>query len=55
MNYLVTVKGEEPFYTDWFDSKNFFNHEIGMVIYNLYDKTYTVDGENWNAILFDSL
>jgi hypothetical protein len=50
MQYLITTKTEEPFFTDWFDPKNDFNAKAGMVVYDLYYGLYTTDGKNWKEI-----
>jgi hypothetical protein len=56
MRYLITTKdGELPFFTDWFDSENFFNKEIGMIVYDLIRFKFTADGEIWQDIEFDNL
>ena len=55
MRYLITCKGNNPFYTEWFDSENHFNKDIDMVIYDLHTDKYTNDGEHWKKIVFDHL
>ena len=55
MNFLVTTDTEPPFFTDWFTSENIFNAEVGMVVYNLRNNTYTTDGMIWNCIETDHL
>jgi hypothetical protein len=51
MQYLITTKTGEQFFTDWFDPENNFNAEAGMVVYDLYYGKYTTDGKNWKEII----
>jgi hypothetical protein len=53
--YLITTTVQHPFITDWFDSENHFNEEVGMVVYDLLSCTYTTDGITWNDIQEDHL
>ncbi len=53
MKYLITVPGEEPFLTIWFDFENDF--QDGMVVYDLFKHTYSTDGINFKEIEFDRL
>lgn len=53
MNYLITHPDFPPFLTNWFDYPNHFIE--GMVIYDMTDQTYTVDGRNWEDIRIDRL
>lgn len=55
MRYLITTGEIKPFFTDVFDPKNHFNYEIGMIVYDLKNHCYTVDGITWNEIEFDHL
>jgi hypothetical protein len=56
MKYLVTfAKEHTPFYTNWFDGENHFDNSLGMVVYNLFNHTYTIDGHNWLPIIEDNL
>lgn len=55
MRYLITTIDFTPFYSAYFDAENHFNAEIGMVVFDLHNDTYTTDGENWKAINFDIL
>lgn len=52
MRYLVTGTGR-PFLTNWFDAENHFGNR--MVVYDLENRTYMVDGKNWFKIPEDSL
>jgi hypothetical protein len=55
MRYLVTTEeAYQPFLTWWFDPENHFNPDIGMIVYDLRENKFTVDGENWNEILIDN-
>jgi hypothetical protein len=50
MNYLVTfIDGSlTPFLTKWFE---YDNHWVeGMVVFDLSDNTYTIDGKDWRPI-----
>lgn len=53
MNYLVQPKDSHPFFTRWFDAEN--NYELGMIVYNLIDNTYTTDSITWKPIAEDHL
>lgn len=56
MQYLITTNdGENPFLTNWFDSENHFNSQIGMVVYDLYNQKYTNNGTQWEHIVKDHL
>lgn len=55
MRYLVTSNKYEPFFTKWFEPLNHFNNDIGMVVYDLLEQKYTVDGKNWIEIQTDHL
>jgi hypothetical protein len=53
MRYLITTKDNfQPFLTKWFEPENF---TPGMVVYDLAEKTYTIDGENWLEVDIDYL
>lgn len=53
MRYLVTMKDDTPFYTEWFDAEN--NYVEGMVVYDLDNDKYTEDGTTWQEITYDQL
>ena len=53
--YLVTTKGDEPFFTQFFTPENHFVPDGGMVVYDLVDRLYTDDGEEWFPIEVDRL
>jgi len=56
MQYLVTTNdGENPFLTQWFESENHFNMEIGMIVYDLVNQKYTDNGTKWKVIPVDHL
>lgn len=55
MKYLITTNTSEPFFTNWFDAENHFNSNIGMIVYDLQNQKYTIDGINWSEILIDKL
>ena len=44
MRYLITCKGHEPFFTEWFDAYNNFNAELDMVVYDYVKVAYTTNG-----------
>ena len=52
MIYLVTGIGR-PFLTNWFDAENHFGNM--MVVYDLENLKYTVDGKTWLKLTEDSL
>ena len=49
MGYLITTRDGIPVITNLYDD-GMFNAEVGMIVYDLYYKTYTTDGVNWNDI-----
>jgi len=55
MRYLITIKNGEPFLTKWFDPKNNFNADLGMIVYDLVKNKYTTDGKKWDDIEIDHL
>ena len=58
MRYLVTYieNGmQKAFYTNWFDPDNNFNSEVGMVVFDLVNHKYMVNGLTWINIDEDSL
>lgn len=56
MRYLITTNNTEaPFLTDWFEPENYFNINIGMVVYDLEDQSFTMDGVEWHPIDEDHL
>lgn len=52
MNYLVTSKYFEPFFTNWFDIEN--HYAAGMIVYNLLNGKY-YDGIEWRDTKQDHL
>lgn len=54
MNYLVTIPNEAPFVTPHF-TEEFFNKEIGMIVYDLIYFKFTTDGKTWQEIPEDHL
>jgi hypothetical protein len=55
MQYLITTKDHEPFLTKWFEPENNFNPDVEMVVYDLYNNTYTSDGVIWLELNVDHL
>lgn len=56
MQYLVTFNDDtEPFFTGWFDAESHFNNELGMVVFDLINQTYTNNGTQWEPIPKDDL
>ena len=55
MRYLVTTLDQPPFLTKWYQFENHFVEGVGMIIYDLADKTFTKDGTTWEPIEFDRL
>ena len=56
MRYLVTTNEiKSPFLTDWFDSENNFNSEVGMIVYDMVEFKFTTDGTTWHTIEIDVL
>lgn len=58
MNYLVTYIDNgtlKAFYTNWFDVENNFNPQVGMVVFDLVNHKYMVNGLGWIAVEEDHL
>ena len=56
MRYLITTKElDSPFLTKWFEPENHFNKELQMVVYDLFNCVFTLDGYNWHDIEIDHL
>ena len=55
MRYLVTMNGNPPFLTKWFEYENHWDDGKGIVIYDLQTLTYTTDGTTWHPIETDQL
>jgi len=53
--YLVTTQDNGPFFTQFFICENHFITDIGMVVYDLINRLYTDDGEEWFQIEVDHL
>lgn len=53
--YLITMDGEEPFTTEWYDYENNYRSDLNMVIYNLHNHTYSTNGIDWKSIETDHL
>lgn len=53
--YLITMDGEEPFFTEWFDRENNYRPDLNMVVYDLNNHRYTTDGTTWHHIESDHL
>ena len=52
--YLITTKIRAPFLTRYYQS-DMFNIEVGMIVFNLSEMKYTIDGINWIEIEEDHL
>lgn len=50
MRYLVTINGNPPFLTKWFEYDNHWQDGINMVVCDLQNLTYTQDGKTWHPI-----
>jgi hypothetical protein len=55
MRYLVTMNGNPPFLTKWFEYDNHWQEHCDMVVYDLQTLTYTTDGTTWEPIETDEL
>jgi len=55
MRYLVTMNGNPPFLTKWFEYDNHWQDVINMVVCDLQNLTYTQDGKTWHPIEQDQL
>ena len=53
MHYLIHPKDSEPFLTRYYDYANHF--EDGMIVYNLWNQTYSTDGITWKPIEIEQL
>ena len=54
MRYIIILKDNKPFYTNWFDTENHWSTETIMVI-DLNLGVFTVDGEHWEEVEEDHL
>jgi len=55
MIYLVTMNGNPPFLTKWFEYDNHWQDGINMVVCDLLNLAYTQDGKTWHPIETDQL
>jgi len=55
MRYLITMNGNPPFLTKWFEYDNHWQDGINMVVCDLQNLTYTQDGKTWHPIEQDQL
>ncbi len=55
MRYLVTMNGNPPFLTKWFEYENHWQDNVNMAVCDLQNLTYTTDGKNWLPIETDQL
>ena len=55
MQYLITFidQEDEPFFSDWFSFEMFDPNR--MVVYDIINKCYTNNGQNWIDIEIDTL
>ena len=51
MRYLI-INNQAPFLTNYFNPENF---EYGMMVIDLANGKYTVDGESWEVLEIDVL
>jgi len=54
MRYLITSINP-PALSNYFDAENNFDNDISMIVYDLFDRKYTVDGVIWQDIIIDHL
>lgn len=59
MQYLITYVDDngtkKAFYTNWFDVENNFNSDAQMIVFDLLNDRYMVNGLDWNDIPEDHL
>jgi hypothetical protein len=55
MRYLVTMNGNPPFLTKWFEYESHCTDGVNMVVCDLQTLSYTQDGKNWHSIEQDQL
>jgi hypothetical protein len=53
--YLVTADNIEPFYTNWYDYENHYNDEMNMIVYDIHNHLYTLNGLDWIPLEKDNL
>jgi len=54
--YLVTTKNTfMPFLTFTYDKENHWQDNIGMTVYDLFQRKYTENGKQWKNIDVDHL
>lgn len=47
--YLITTDCYDPYLVDFFLSCN-FSDKLNMIVYDLVESKFTIDGVNWNNI-----
>ena len=55
MRYLITTSDHCPFFTDSYTDENNFTYGCEMVVFDLFNHTYTNDGVMWQEIEIDHL
>lgn len=45
--YLITSKPNKPFLTEYFGPESNFDVSISMIVYDLKELKFTIDGEIW--------
>lgn len=53
--YLITMDGEEPFTTEWYDYINNYRADLNMIVYDLHHNLYSTDGIEWKELQNDHL
>jgi len=56
MRYLIyTSHNKKPFFTKWFNPSSHFRADLGMIVIDNNNNSYTIDGWTWEPIPEDEL
>jgi len=55
IRYLITYGSHLPFFSKWFEPYNHFIKDGKMIVYDLQELKYILDGELWMDIDIDHL
>lgn len=53
--YLITMDGEEPFTTEWYDFQNNYRADLNMIVYDLHNNLYSTNGIDYKELENDHL
>jgi len=55
MRYLITINGNPPFLTKYFEYENHWTNGVNMVVCDLQTLSFTQNGKDWHPIKNDGL